>query len=80
MNKQVLLIDDDYDEQDIFKEAINLTKISCKFICASTAAEGLRLVEKLLPDFVFLDLNMPCMNGLECLQEIKKENPSGIYL
>jgi CheY-like chemotaxis protein len=24
------------------------------------------------PDFIFIDFNMPCMNGLECLSEIKK--------
>ncbi|MFA9213199.1 MAG: response regulator [Candidatus Methylacidiphilales bacterium] len=29
-------------------------------------------IENELPDFIFLDLNMPFKNGIECLQEIKK--------
>ena len=27
--------------------------------------------DKRLPDILFLDLNMPCKNGMECLQEIR---------
>lgn len=28
--------------------------------------------ESILPDFIFLDMNMPVMNGQKCLQEIMK--------
>lgn len=32
-------------------------------------------------DFVFLDLNMPIMNGLQCLRELRKiTNKSKIYI
>jgi CheY-like chemotaxis protein len=75
MSRQILLIDDDHEEQDIFKEAVNAAKISFNCVCASTGKEGIKLIEKLLPDYIFLDINMPGMNGLECLQEIKKREP-----
>lgn len=69
------LVDDDHDDQEIFSMAIeNLgLNIKCKF-----ASNGFEAIEKLkgeqtfLPDFIFMDLNMPRMNGRQCLAEIKK--------
>ena len=42
---------------------------------AQNGAEALKLLrrEKQLPDFIFLDLNMPQMDGRECLEELKKD-------
>ena len=43
-----------------------------------TAYNGQQAIDKLenqlffLPDFIFLDLNMPLMNGKQCLERIKK--------
>jgi DNA-binding NarL/FixJ family response regulator len=42
---------------------------------ARSGAELLALVERRSPDLVLLDLNMPGMNGLECVQEIKGRWP-----
>ncbi len=85
MNK-IFLIDDDEDDQLFFKDAIEL--INPSFQC-ETAANGKIALEKLratssLPDIIFLDLNMPVMNGFEFLIQIKKENalskiPVGIF-
>jgi len=33
----------------------------------------MKLVEFLSPDIVFIDINMPMLNGLECLEIIKRE-------
>lgn len=73
MNKQILLIDDDEDEQNIFNEALDKAQLTCKCICASSAKKGIELLNTLIPDYIFLDINMPGMNGLECLMEIKKQ-------
>jgi len=68
------LVDDDLDDQEIFGMAlIGLgDSIKCFF-----ANDGVHALEKLhdlssIPDFIFIDMNMPRMNGLQCLQEIKK--------
>ncbi|MCW3072722.1 MAG: response regulator [Bacteroidetes bacterium] len=70
---QCFLIDDDIDDQKIFSiiaEEID-NSISCLF-----ASDGVDALEKLsggsyLPDLIFLDVNMPRMDGIECLRKIK---------
>jgi CheY-like chemotaxis protein len=70
MYKKILLIDDDVDEQFFFTEALKEINASAKFFYADTAKEGIDLAKDLLPDFIFIDINMPAVNGLECLDLI----------
>jgi len=69
------LIDDDYDDHEIFSIALKNADKSYKCI---TAKSGIEALEKLhsdktfLPGFIFLDLNMPLMSGKQCLAELKK--------
>ena len=74
--KNIFLIDDDTDDQDFFVKAISgLKNISLSGV-TNNGSEALKTLNNstLLPDFIFLDFNMPLMNGMECLREIKK-NP-----
>src|SRR5262245_44436112 len=71
----IFLIDDDNDDQEIFSYAMEQTdkNVSCVF-----ADDGIRALEKLrsdasfVPDIIFIDMNMPRMNGQQCLSAIKK--------
>lgn len=68
------LVDDDEDDREIF--CIALRDLGSHIICVQ-ANDGMDALEKLdnpkfSPDFIFLDLNMPRMNGKECITEIKK--------
>lgn len=74
-HKNILLVDDDDDDQFIFIDALNeiTNDIECR-----TAKNGLEALEQLKtishpPSLIFLDLNMPLMNGFECLKEIKDQ-------
>ena len=74
--RNVLLIDDDEDDQLMFKEVIE--SINPTLQC-DTAPNGKTALDKLkvsttLPDIIFLDLNMPIMNGYDFLLEIKKDS------
>jgi CheY-like chemotaxis protein len=73
----ILLADDDEDDRMFFKDAFYELKMDTN---VQTVNNGKELLEYmgdqtiLLPNIVFLDLNMPIMNGVECLKEIRK-NP-----
>lgn len=72
----LLLADDDEDDCDFFKEALDELLLPTSLV---TVNDGVQLMDFLsesgaenLPDILFLDLNMPRKNGLECLTEIKQ--------
>jgi CheY-like chemotaxis protein len=69
------LIDDDCDDQEIFSLALEKVAPAYTFMSANSGFEALKKLsdENIpVPDYIFLDLNMPRMNGKECLKEIKK--------
>jgi len=70
----ILFSDDDTDDALLFTQAADLMKSS---ILLSFAEDGEQLMRYLaresLPDMIFLDLNMPVKNGIECLREIRND-------
>jgi CheY-like chemotaxis protein len=72
--KNIFLVDDDTDDQEFFVEAISGLKNISLSGMANNGKEALNILNNstLLPDFIFLDFNMPFMNGIQCLCEIKK--------
>lgn len=74
--KKVLLIDDDTDDQQIFQSALCGLSGDIEFEGLTNAEIALKkLAESSLnPDIIFLDLNMPKMNGAEFLQELSTRN------
>lgn len=73
--KLIFLADDDGDDCLLFEDALKELGLKTHL---TTANDGLQLMEILdktvppPPDVIFLDLNMPCKNGFECLDEIKQ--------
>jgi CheY-like chemotaxis protein len=82
----ILFIDDDPDDTELYCEAVNYLN-SAEFIHTNkeninclTANNGCTAVDLLpilkeLPDYIFLDINMPVMGGKECLKHLKS-NPA----
>jgi CheY-like chemotaxis protein len=70
----VLIVDDDEDDRDLFCIAVHELEPKINCILARNgeeALQGLRLEKFPKPDVIFLDLNMPRLNGLQLLRELK---------
>ena len=70
----ILLADDDADDCMFFQHVIDELSIAAKIITVHNGDCAMQWLTttKTLPDIIFLDINMPCKNGTECLMEIKE--------
>ena len=73
-NKVLLYIDDDPEDMEFFREALKTVDPSCVCISARNGAEGLQLLATITPDIIFLDINMPVMDGKETLKSIQVDS------
>src|SRR5690606_15096322 len=69
----VLNVDDDAEDREFFRDALREIDSSITCLVAGNAMEALTLLKTRhpLPDFIFLDINMPMMDGKQCLKALK---------
>ncbi|MGD8268754.1 MAG: response regulator, partial [Desulfobacterales bacterium] len=73
MNPSILIVDD---EPSILQSLAGLlTDEGFDVRTASNGYEALKTIESESPDLVLLDIWMPGLDGIDTLQEIKKNNP-----
>jgi|AntRauTorcE11897_2_1112592.scaffolds.fasta_scaffold00280_21 CheY-like chemotaxis protein len=71
---RVLLTDDDEGDRLVFKEIFQDLKMDTIVHMVNDGKQLMDFLTKevnLLPHVIFLDLNMPNMNGIECLKKIR---------
>jgi len=74
--KTVILIDDDLDDHEIFSIALKEADPSTTctyFVSAQDALDTLASLQP-VPDYIFLDLNMPGIGGIQFLESIKQKD------
>ena len=67
---KLLLIDDETDVQYSFQRIFDSPEV--ELTTASSGEEGLRLIPKIRPDLVVMDVRMGGMNGMETLRRIRQ--------
>ena len=82
-----MLVDDDIDDREMFAEAAEELNMDLTVTCIERGRDLMKVLNdpaRLVPDVIFLDLNMPDKTGRECLNEIRsshqfKDIPVVIY-
>lgn len=72
--KKILLVDDDESIQFLYHE--ELEEHGYQVLSALNGEEGLKKFSEEAPDLVILDIQMPGMNGIEVLRQMKMQNPA----
>ena len=78
MITRILLIDDDEDELGIFTDALKAIGDFFKCTYATDAEQALSILQVMQPDFIFVDYNLPKINGLEFISAASKHIEPGV--
>ena len=77
---RVLLADDEPGMRLLLKKKLEKTSGFLVVGEASDGSEVLRKFDVLRPDIVFLDVDMPSLNGIDCAREIQDAHPECILI
>jgi CheY-like chemotaxis protein len=69
----VLNVDDDAEDREFFCDALRQIDPAITCLVAGSGMEALSLLQDRvnMPDYIFLDINMPMMDGKQCLRALK---------
>ncbi|HEY9559676.1 MAG TPA: response regulator [Anseongella sp.] len=70
--RDILLAEDDLDDVEIFEMALNDLALSYEIRHAKNGDQLLELLRERVPYILFLDIRMPCRDGIACIIEIRK--------
>ena len=75
MSVKVLIIDDDEDDRELFSYALSNVSSDVTCVEAVDGEDGLRLLREndCNPDYIFLDLNMPRVDGILFLGKMRRD-------
>lgn len=74
-SKRVVIVDDNIDITGVFADIFEVTGNKVVGI-GHDGRDALELFLKHKPDFIFIDVMMPVMNGIEALKAIKENEPN----
>lgn len=72
---KIILVDDDEDDRDLFSEAFENLQVEAELLLFENGQELLNRIDEIdrtIPTFIFLDLNMPIISGMEVLKRIRR--------
>ncbi|GAB4092993.1 response regulator [Flaviaesturariibacter terrae] len=70
--QKLLLVDDDPDDAFLLRKALAELPVAIELSCIEDGDELPAAVARFRPDILFMDMNMPKKNGLECLADLQQ--------
>jgi CheY-like chemotaxis protein len=70
----ILAVDDDDDDLEFFEEVIASIDRKIKCVKIKNCSEAYQILMHVIPDVLFLDINMPKENGLDCFKSLKQND------
>ena len=71
--KRILLVDDESNVRKVFSDVLSRESYIVKGV--ENGPEAIKAIEEEIFDLALVDLRMPCMDGIEVLENIKKIKP-----
>lgn len=78
--KKVLIVDDSAFMRKVLSDIIDSEESLIVIGTATDGRDALQKIESLNPDVVTLDVEMPVMDGINCLREIMKRTPKPVIM
>lgn len=76
---KILIVDDTAVARRILKSCIPRAE-NYEFHEAEDGVQGLEAYRNISPDLTFMDINMPNMDGMDCLEQIVKIDPKAVVV
>jgi len=80
MSISLAIVEDLEEVRDGLKNFISLSKDFTILDTFKTAEEALIELPKLQPDIVIMDINLPGMNGIECIRQVKDKSSNTQFM
>jgi CheY-like chemotaxis protein len=68
----ILLVDDDEDEHLFFQWSLEKIGADIKLSCVFSTTQAIAVLRETVPAVIFVDINLPGADGLDCLASIRK--------
>ena len=69
--KLILIVEDDENSRMLLRDVLQLNEY--RTVEAHTAEAGVALAQQQLPALILMDINLPGMNGIEALRQLRRE-------
>ena len=70
----ILIADDDLEDYELFQDGLLETGLSHSIAHVKHGEKVITAIKAVIPDVIFLDINMPGCDGRDCLALIKKDS------
>lgn len=75
MPHKILVVDDSDDTREMMAKLLELEAFTV--VTAEDGSVGLRIADAELPDLIITDINMPNLNGIEMIKQLRKREEFG---